>query len=282
GKCGVVGGYGGDYTEVHTQVTVEDRGKYALDKPASSGWVGVPPGRFSAVSVTALLVARLTVKKTIQDFEAFSLFGNTRPVAVRTLSGAGTLTCLCMGTSPEGPCGGGLPDPFSTVYTSVTPEELTEKFQPPAPAARTGWLAVDTSQAYNPLEVLLQLVTLLAAKKILTGSEPYDVFNKAMNNDIRDGVGGSTTCVALGAPVGQGCRTMTGTVGDVWINVSDKDRDSLFHPGPGSGWTTMSPEDNAILNVILQLVVLLFKKKVLTGDEPYNVFNNAHPSSVLK
>lgn len=272
------GGAGGNYAQVRLNIDRKDLSRrYVPGTPDSNfGWVGVPPGRISAISVTARLVALLNAKKTLQSNEAFLVFSGTRAATAKTLSGTGHLACLCMGTSPGGACGGGLPDPFGTVYRNVTQQELAERFQPPAPAARTGWVAVDVSQDYNPLEALLQLVTRLAAKKVLAGAEPYDVFNLATQSSFRAGAGGTTTCVALGSPIGQGCSSVPGKVGDVAINVSDQELQSSYRPGLASGWAAMSGQDDAVLSVVLGLVSRLFERQVLTGSEPYDIFTNAH------
>ena len=138
---------------------------------------------------------------------------------------------------------------------------------------------LDGAKVWRPdlsvLEVLLQLVTLLAKKGRLTGDEPFNVFNQTMSASVREGAGGPVTCVALGSPVGQNCQTMGGKFGDVVVNVPDADISASYQPGPVTGWATIGQAGYSVLSATLRLATVLFQKGVLTGSEPFDLFNNA-------
>ena len=268
-------GVGDNFTGVFLNVTQSalDTEFFPTRTPNRSGWVSVPPGRSGPVAVLARLVALLTTKGILTGTDPFDVFTKSPPSEIRSMSGTGTRTCLCLGVSPGTGCGNnGIGDNFSGVFTNITQAEVDSGFHPTRVPSRTGWVTVGSS-AYIPLEVLL--VTLLTNKNRLAGDEPFKVFNQAMSGRVREGSGGPTTCVALGSPVGQACTTMGGGFGDVVVNVATADVSALYQPGPGTGWATIAQADHSVLSATLQLVNTLFQKGVLAGSEPYDVFNNA-------
>jgi hypothetical protein len=48
-----------------------------------------------------------------------------------------------------------------------------------------------------------------------------------------------------------------------------------YDPSPATGWATIGQDDYSPLSAILQLVTLLFQKRVLPNDESFEVFNKA-------
>jgi hypothetical protein len=273
--CGNVG-VGDNFTGVYLNATQKslDTEFFPTRGPSRSGWVAVPPGRAGQVAVLAQLVAALSANGVLTGTEPFDVFAKSVPSAVRNTEAAGNFTCLCLGTAPGGDCGNnGIGDNFSGVFVNVTQADLDANFHPTRAPSRSGWVSVGNAP-YIPLEVLLQLVTLLAKNGKLTGTAPYDVFNQTVSVHISAGSGGSTTCVALGAPIGKATQPKKGNFGDVVSDVAPIDLPG-YQVGPKSGWASIGQADYSVLSAILQLVTLLSQKGVLTGTQPYDVFNNA-------
>jgi hypothetical protein len=281
GPCGN-NGIGGDYTDVFLNVTQQNIGSFSPTRTAGgrTGWVAAPPGAAGELAVLAQLLAKLTSKSVLATADAFAVLMKSQPFEVRPGAG-GPFTCLCLGTAPGGGCGNnGIGDNFSGVFTGVSQQQLDANFSPTRTAGgRTGWVAVGTAD-YAPLEVLLQLVTALAQHGTLTGTEPWDVFNNAMTARLSAGAGGATTCVALGAPVGQATTTMSGRFGDVVLDVTAAELPG-YQAGPASGWAAVAQQPYSVLSALLQLAFLLAEKNILTGTQPYDIFNNATASRVI-
>jgi hypothetical protein len=68
---------------------------------------------------------------------------------------------------------------------------------------------------------------------------------------------------------------MNGGYGDVVVSLSAADLSGAYRPGPATGWAAIGSDANAVLAALLRLVGLLAYKGILTGTEPYDIFNNA-------
>ncbi|MCF2525870.1 fibronectin type III domain-containing protein [Yinghuangia soli] len=166
--------------------------------PNRTGWVGVLPGRTGHAAVLLQIVGALTTSGFLTSTEAFGVF--TPPAPSRDTGAGGPLTCLCLGAPAGGNCGNSAPtDTFTGLFTGVTQADADARFRPTmTQPIRTGWVAV-TNDPYAPLEVMLQLVKLLAFQGKFP-MPPWDVFNKSMSVRINTDSGGTTTCLALGPP----------------------------------------------------------------------------------
>ncbi len=194
-------------------------------------------------------------------------------------------TCLCLGVTPGQGCGNdGIGGDNTGVFLNVPKSVVDSQFQPDRTPNRTGWVAVQ-QESYTPFSATLQLVRMLAAKGILSGDEPYDVFNQSTPIRVRHGDGGDFTCLCMGVNPGQGCGN-AGIGGDnagVFIDVSQNQLDSGFHPDrtPNrTGWVAVKQASYSPFAVLLQLVQRLASGGVLEGDEPYDVFNRSTPIRV--
>lgn len=246
----------------------------AATAPGRTGWVAVPPGSGGEIAVLAQLTAKLTAKGILSATDASGTFMNSQPFQVRDLGAGGPFTCLCLGVAPGQGCGNdGVGDNYGGVFVNVTQAALDGEFHPARTPSRTGWVSVGNAP-YIPLEVLLQIVAALSRAGTLTGEEPFDVFNHSMSVSITIAGDGPQTCVALGAPIGSGTTTKGGHFGDVVVGVASADLDS-YQPGQGSGWATITHQPYSLFSAILKLVTLLAGKNILTGTQPYDVFNNA-------
>ena len=246
----------------------------AATPPGRTGWVGVPPGTGGEVAVLGQLAALLATKGILSPTDPFGIFMNSQPAEVRDFGSGGPFTCLCLGVTPGQGCGnGGIGDNFSGVIVNVAQTDLDNDFHPTTAPSRTGWVSVGTAP-YIPLEVLLQLVMVLSQNGTLTGDEPYDVFNQSMSVTISTVGDGPDTCVALGAPIGSGTTTMGGHFGDVVVGIAAANLAS-YQPGAPSGWASIGQQPYSVYSAILQLVSLLAQKNILTGTQPYDIFNNA-------
>jgi hypothetical protein len=272
---------GGNYTDLALEITQQQLDTLFLPArtPNRSGWVAVPPGPTGEVAALGQLVGKLATKGLITGAEAFDVFANAMSTQFY-LPGTGLLETACLGIEPGGACGaGGTDASFGTIYLGVSQSDVNTKFMPTRTTpSRTGWVSV-FDLSYGALEVMLQLATLLAKKGTLAGNEPYDIFNQAMAVRISTGASGSMTCLALGSPVGQGTRTMNGRFGDVVAAVTP-DELAQYQVGPASGWAALRQDYAPVDAVLVQLVALLARKGVLTGTEPYDVFNNATADNI--
>ncbi|MCF2525871.1 hypothetical protein [Yinghuangia soli] len=68
---------------------------------------------------------------------------------------------------------------------------------------------------------------------------------------------------------------MNGSYGDIVVDVTATNLTNAYRPGPTTGWTTLAQNDQAVLTALLRLVTALARKNVLTGTQPYDIFNNA-------
>jgi hypothetical protein len=271
-SCGN-GGIPGAWTDVVTKVSQQrlDTGFYPAREPQRTGWVAAPPGDAGAAAVLTWLILDLAQAGFISGADAFAMF--TPPASVS--GGTGGLTCLCLGTTPGGTCGnGGQAGSFTSVVTGVAQASADSQFRPAQSGPRTGWVALP-DQPWTVLEVIAQLVTLLSGQGKLGTTMPWDVFRKSLQTVIRTGAGGPATCVALGAPLGARCTTMGAAAGDVVVSVSQAELSSLYRPGASTGWASFGPNGHTALSVLLRLVAQLAGKGVLTGSQPYDIFNRA-------
>ena len=105
------------------------------------------------------------------------------------------------------------------------------------------------------------------------------------SGQVTQGQGGEFMALCLGINPGSGCGNggQEGGYGDVILNVPQGQLDSDFLPNqtaPRTGWVAVEQVSYTPMIVLLQLVKTLTDKGHLTGDEPYNVFNNATPVRV--
>lgn len=194
-------------------------------------------------------------------------------------------TCLCLGVTPGQGCGNdGVGDDFTGIFVNVSQGTLDQYFHPDRAPNRSGWVAVKDAPT-AALSAIAVLVTKLAAKGVLKGTEPYDVFNTARPPMIRTGSGGDNTCLCLGVTPGGGCGN-DGIGGDylgIDLNVTQAQLDGGYHPDravPRTGWVAVKNQPTAALSVLLQVVNLLAHKGVLQGSDAFDVFNNSNPSMV--
>lgn len=273
--CGNNGNPGG-FTEIDLKVSQQrlNTGYYPTRTAQRTGWVAVPPGKTGQVAALGLLVGELASLGFLTVAEAFAVFG---PAAQVQVMGGGTAICMCVGTTPGNACGnGGLALPFNAMMTAVPQSWVDTHLKPTQATPRTGWVEI-TDDDFAPLEVMLQLVTLLAPK--LGSTLPWDVFNKSMSVPIGTGSGGTTTCFGLGNPVGTAPTTMNGRYGQVVVNVSATEING-YDIGQRSGWVAIGQDDYALPAALVRLVGVLGQKGILSGTQPYDVFNNARARTV--
>ena len=185
-------------------------------------------------------------------------------------------TTLCLGVTPSYGCGNdGVDSPNSSIFINVTQEALDSRFFPTRTPYRTGWVAV-AQEFHSSYAVILQLVRMLTRKGVLTGRESYDVFNKAMPKRIGQGKGGAFITLCLGATLRRGC--INDKDYEIFVNVTQTELDNDFYPHrtpDRTGWVVVHPEAYMPYAILLWLIQLLVKKGILTGDDPYHIFQQA-------
>jgi len=263
----------GAFTDVAQNVTrhVVDNSYAPARSTNRTGWVAVPPGRVGHVAVLCQLLIKLTTSYFLTEAEAYSVFATGRVTA----SNLGTLTCLCLGMTPGGGCGNGATGAYTgEIWTGLSQSIVDGSFRPANTNPRTGWVVVD-SGPYDPLEVMLQLAGVLGGQGKLGPTSSWDVFNNTTSVKITaDTGGGGTTCLALGAPVGSPCKTMNGKAGDIAVNLTSGTL-AAYQPGASSGWAAIGQAPYSVETALLRIVVILANKGILSGSQPYDIFNNA-------
>jgi hypothetical protein len=271
----------GPFTALAQNVTRQVRDAVYTPARAASrtGWVAVPPGQVGHVAVLCQLLIKLTTGSFLSATEAFGVLAGPRQVAAGTAGG--NLNCMCLGMTPGGGCGNGSTSGYNAdVWTHLTQAQV-DAFAPTRNASRTGWVVVG-SDPYDPLEVMLQLVMTLGKPGKLGGSTSmsWDIFNASTNVKVTaDPGGGSTTCLALGTPVGYPCKTMGGQAGDVAVNLTPATL-AAYQPGQASGWAAIQQDPLSVLAALLHLVTTLWGKGILSGTQPFDIFNNARPAII--
>jgi hypothetical protein len=229
--------------------------------------------------VLCQLLIKLTTGSFLSATEAFGVLAGPRQVAAGTAGG--NLNCMCLGMTPGGGCGNGSTSGYNAdVWTHLTQAQV-DAFAPTRSASRTGWVIVG-SDPYDPLEVMLQLVMTLGKPGKLGGSTSmsWDIFNASTNVKVTaDPGGGSTTCLALGTPVGYPCKTMGGQAGDVAVNLTPATL-AAYQPGQANGWAAIQQDPLSVLAALLHLVTTLWGKGILSGTQPFDIFNNARPAII--
>lgn len=269
GPCGD-GGAGGGYGDVSYNVRAAGLRVFLPQGiPAGqTGWVAIPSATASPAAILVQLLAKLTAKGTLSPGDAFGILA-ARPSDVRVAPDNMPTgrTGLCLGTQFGGSCGnGGVEGNFGAVVLQI---KFPEDYSPWQTPFKYGWV-VTYPDEYTPLMFLLQLVRVLYDASVLSGTEPYDLFDQTMSVRLTAGAGGPNICLALGAPVGQATTTMGGHFGDVVTDVSAIEL-AAFQAGAGSGWASIERYDYSFEFAVLQLIALLTRRGVLGGSAPYDV-----------
>ncbi|MFC4033317.1 hypothetical protein ACFO3J_17735 [Streptomyces polygonati] len=257
---GVIGAFG-DFWGKTIPAEVADNFHSTRATPRT-GWVSVPFGQPAAATVLARLVAALRANNVLTEADAQRTFANVPRVG--SAIGTGT-SALCLGAPAGDPCRSPAGD-FGAAR-GATASQLPSTYYPNGSAA-SGWVGVDG--AFSGLPVLLRLVGQLAQGGRLTGNQPYDVFNSAMNVTVSFGDGGKAWCVRLGTPVG---TVASGQVGDLMLNVSGAQLAGPY--APSAGWYALPDGADSIFEVLALLDVFLQSKGALPGTTGYDVFTRA-------
>ncbi|MFI9553476.1 fibronectin type III domain-containing protein [Nonomuraea endophytica] len=239
--------------------------------PVRTGWVASVQGEGGPLSVLALLTAALVKAGSFTQAQAYAALraGTEHPI---TDEAGGAYTTLCLGTTPGGACGAGTPHAeFGGVIQGVTGGQLDELYAI-FRAERSGWVGAVTAPN-GALDAILQLDVLLTAKGILTGNAPYQVFNGSLTVPFaREGTG-PQVCVAFGTATNLTGTALPGARGSVVFGVTDE-RVPIYTPtAQNKNWLAFPNTPTLPLTLLLRLVRLLFDRGVLTGTEPYDVFN---------
>lgn len=253
-----------------------------LGTPSRTGWVAVPEQSWGPIAVLAQLVLRLTTLGILSGQQACGVFQSTSAAPVPPPAqdeDADTMTCLCLGTVPGGSCGNGaLEDVFGAVHSLLASDVVNTRFLPLQATPRTGWV-VAREKPYFPLAVLIQLVTRLRLKGTLADPNvPFDIFNSTAHSRVRQGAGGPSTCIYVGSPFGSVDSGAATRFGDLVLSVAADQVASTYTQA--NGWLAVDQQPWTSLVALLQLVKILASQGVLSGSEPYDIFNLAAPVKV--
>ncbi|MFI6318738.1 hypothetical protein ACIBG8_14520 [Nonomuraea sp. NPDC050556] len=239
--------------------------------PVRTGWVAAVQGQGGPLSVLALLTAALVKAGSFTQAQAYAALraGTEHPIADEA---GGAYTTLCLGTTPGGACGAGTPHAeFGGVIQGVTGGQLDELYAI-FRADRSGWVGALTAPN-GALDAILQLDVLLTAKGVLTGNAPYQVFNGSLTAPFAREGAGPQVCVAFGTATNLTGTALPGARGSVVFGVTDE-RVPIYMPSAQNrNWLAFPDTPTLPLTLLLRLVRLLSDRGVLTGTEPYDVFN---------